>query len=109
MEWLKKQGMKVKVALGVVASVFSFILLIFFKSKLNAKSKLNYELDRVKRETEMANFEEDYDIKQKKLSKLKQQEKDIRKKIKEVEEREYKGEEVSTQEIDDFFEKRGLM
>jgi len=109
MEWFKKLNAKVKIALGVIASVFGFILMVFVRQKLNARSKLQFELEKVKRETEMIHLEEDFEEKERKLSSLRQKEKDLRKKIKEVEEREYKGEEVSTEEIDEFFKKRGLM
>lgn len=109
MEWFKKLSVKFKVALGVIASVLGFILVVLVRGKLSAKSKLKYELDKVRRETEMINLDEDFEEKERKLSSLRQKEKDLRKKIKEVEEREYKGEEVSVEEIDDFFRRRGLM
>jgi hypothetical protein len=109
MKWFKKLSARAKVVLGVITSIFGFIFFVFVRGKLNAKSKLKHELDNVRRQTEMVNLEEDFEERERKLSSLRQKEKDLRKKIKEVEEREYKGEEVSVEEIDDFFKRRGLM
>lgn len=109
MEWFKKLSAKVKVALGAIATIFGFILVVFVRQKINARGKLKFELEKVQRETEMLYLEEDYEEKERKLSSLRKKEADLRQKIKEVEEREYKGEEVSPEEIDSFFRERGYM
>lgn len=109
MEFFKKIGLKFKVFFGILISAIGFISILFIGGKLNARSKLNYELDKVRREINMENLEKDYADKADKISILKAKEKDIRGKIKEVEDREFNGEEVSVDEIDEFFKKRGLM
>jgi len=109
MEFFEKLSAKAKVVLGVIGSIIGFILLVVLGRKISAKSKLNHELEKVQREADMLGLEKDFEEKEEKLSSLRDKEIVLRDKIKEVEEREYKGEEVSVEEIDDFFKKRGLL
>jgi len=109
MELLKKMSLKIKLAIGAIASVISFFLFFFIKSKMRTKDKMDYELSRTKSELEIVHLEEDSEEKLAKVAELENKESVIREKIKFLEEKEAEeGPDVSMEELDAFFDKRGL-
>jgi hypothetical protein len=109
MNLFKSISLKLKVMAGVLFSIFAFLSFVLIRGKLSAKSKLQYEIDRTKRDIEAIHLEKDYERSKWELRALEKKEELLREKLKEVEGREYSGEDVSTNEIDDFFKTRGLM
>lgn len=109
MEWFKKLGTQVKIALGAIAAFFGFILFFFVRQQIRAKQKMEYELSRVESELKIAELEEDSKEKVEKIEALKKEEVLIREKIKYIEEKEVEeGREVSLEELDAWFEGRGF-
>lgn len=109
MKFLKKISNKAKIILSVVMSIITFIFFLLFKNKLNAKNKLNYELEKVKIQTNLTNLKDIENKKEAEISLLKNKEIEIRNKIEELDNRKLIGEEVSVEEIDEFFRSRGLL
>jgi hypothetical protein len=108
MNFLKKIGLKVKVALAAIVGVLGVIFYFVIRGKMRAKDQLSYELSRIKNEIEIAHLEKDTEENLKKIDELKKAENKIRKKIKLVEERETEVGDASLEELDDFFKNRGL-
>ena len=109
MEFLKKISLKVKVIFGVILGALGFVLFFFIREKMRAKDKLEYELSRVESELQIAHAEEDSEEKMKNVKELKGKETLIREKIKFLKEKEFEeGREVSLEELDAFFDNRGL-
>ena len=104
-----KMSIKVKVVLGAIAGILSFLLFFFVRNQIRARDKMKYELSRVESELKVAHLEEDSADKIKKIEQLKSEEALIREKIEFLEEKEAEeGREVSIEELDAFFSNRGL-
>jgi len=108
MELLKKISIKFQIILVIIAGVIGAMLFFYLKSNLKIKKQLEYQLDIVKKETQLAELEKDEEVKETKIKELKTQEKDLKKKIKILEEKEVKGEELSPEELEKFFDDRGF-
>ena len=109
MNLLKKIGLKIKViAIGIV-SIISFILFFVVRGKLRKNSDLDYELEKVKKEMELTRLEDETSENLSKMKELKKKELLIRDKIKFIEERKAQsGEDVSEEELENFFKNRGV-
>ena len=103
----KKIGEKVAVVLGVIMSIAGFIF-YFFQRKPSVKNLLEEQLGRVTSEIEIANIEVEKDKNIDKIKILQDKEAEIRGKIKEIENGEISEEDVSIEELDSFFDKRGF-
>lgn len=108
MEFLKSLSLKVKLFFATLASVLGTVLFFFVKSKIGAKEKMEFELEKVKKEIEIASLEEKEEEHVQNLNELKEKEVKIREKIKYIEEQEEVGHTVSLEELDKFFDDRGL-
>lgn len=109
MEFLKKIGTKFKVVLATIASILGFVLFFFVRQKIRAKDKMKHELSRVESELKITHLENDSEQKKEKIISLRRQEMSIREKIKFLEEVEVKeNREISIEELDSFFDKRGF-
>lgn len=106
MEFIKKISLKFKIVLVIITSVIGAMLFFYLRNNLKAKKYLEYRLDVVKKETELAELEKDEKVKKEKIKDLKQEEKEIIKNIEILEKKENKGEEISPDELEDFFKKR---
>jgi cell division protein FtsB len=84
------------------------ILFLFVRGKMRARDQLEYELQRVRYEMELAHLEEKTEASDQKIKELERQEETIKEKIRLVEEREIQGEELSVDELEDFFADRGF-
>ena len=108
MKWFKKINIKIKFALFIIGSILTAILFFYLKTNLKFKKQMEYELAKVKKETELTYLKEDSKEKEEELKLLQEEEKLILEKIKYIEGKEVKGEEVSVEELEDFFAKRGF-
>ena len=108
MEFLKKIGLKIQLAFGAIVGIIGIVLFFFIKEKIKAKDHLEFELEKVKTEMEIARLDEKSEESIKKIEELTKEESKIRDKIRFIEEKEIKGEEVSIEELDKFFDKRGF-
>jgi hypothetical protein len=109
MEFLKKISTKVKVIFGAIIGILGFFLLLVVRDKILAKEKMAYELSRVESELKITHLEENSVKKIKRLTNLRKEEALIREKILFLEEKEAtEGREVSIEELDAFFNSRGL-
>jgi hypothetical protein len=108
MEFFKKIGIKVKVIFGAITGFLGVVLFFFVRSKIQARDKLEFELERVKSEMEIARLDEKSEESLKKIEELHAEEGKIKDKIRFVEEKEIKGEKVSIEELDRFFNERGF-
>lgn len=106
--FFKKLGFKLQLALGAALGIIGVILYFFISANLKAKKTLEYQLKKIKTEMEIAKLEEDSEESLKKIEELSREEEKIRKKIKVIEETEFEGKEVSVEELDDFFKNRDL-
>lgn len=108
MEFLKKIGLKVQIFLILLGGVLAAFLFLYLRGNFRLKKQMEYELSKVRKETELAELEKDAEIKKEKIAGLKEREVEIEEKIKIIEEREIKGEEISLEELEDFFAERGF-
>lgn len=108
MNYLKKIGIKVKLFILFLFSIISFLIYLSISGKMKAKDKVKHDLAVMEAEIKLAELEKDSVEKVKKIEKLKESEAVIKEKIKVLEEMEFSGKEVSLEELDNFFDKRGL-
>ncbi len=109
MNFLKNIGLKIKIAIGAVIAVLGIILFFFVRQKIRAKEQMEFQLSEVNSQIELAKLEQDALIKEEKLKTLKEQETLIREKIEYLEKVETtENREVSMEELDAFFDKRGF-
>ena len=109
MDFWKKISTKIKLIIAAIVSALGFVLFFFVREKIRAKDKMKYELAKVESELKIIHLESDSQEKKEKINKLKQEESLIREKIKYLENIEVKeNREVSIEELDAFFDKRGF-
>lgn len=108
MDFLKKLGLKLQLFLLLVGGVLAAFIFLQVRGNIRLKKQMEYELSRVKKETELAELEKDGEEKKAKIESLKEREAEIVEKIKFIEEKEVKGEEVTVDELESFFSERGF-
>jgi cell division protein FtsB len=108
MKWFKKISLQIKFAFVVIGGIVAAFLYFYIKGNLKFKSQLEYELSKIKKQSELALLEDDSKEKEEKINDLKKEEKLILEKIEYIEQKEIGGEEVSIEELEDFFAKRGF-
>jgi hypothetical protein len=107
-KFLKNIGFKIKLFFGAIVGFLGILLFFIIRGKIKAKEHLEFELERIKTEIEVTKLEEESEESLKKIETLAAEESKIREKIRFIEEREIKGEEVSLEELDKFFDDRGF-
>ncbi len=108
MTFFKKIWENIKWVAAGIAGIAGIVLFFFVRSKMRAKDHLEYELSRVRNEMEIAQLAEKTEESNRIIEELEKEETVLREKIRLVEEREIKGEEIPLEELDKFFEDRGL-
>lgn len=103
----EKISSKTKIFFGAIAGIFSFILFIVLGRKVNSKKILEIELEKVKKELEVEYLSEEISENKEKINTLENKKEDIKKRIREIEDTEIE-EEVTKEELDDFFDSRGF-
>ena len=100
-------SMRVKVITGALLGLFGIISYFIFKTKSNDKEILEFELKKVRQEIEIEIAQEEIDTNNDKLESLHVRAEEIVKEIKKIEEPDF-DREISKEELDDFFDKRGF-
>lgn len=108
MKWIKKLGLKFQLVLIMIVGVLGAFLFIYFRGNFRIRKQMEYRLNRVRKETQLAELEEDGKEKLQKIEELKKEEKALEEKIEFIKEKEFKGEEVSVEELENFFNDRGF-
>ena len=106
--WIKRLSLKTKLVLVGIISFVGFIFFTLIQSKMNLKSSYKYQLSKLKSEIELKRLEGESDEIEQELLKLEEQEREVTNRIKIIEERELKGEDISIEELDRFFDERGF-
>ncbi len=106
-DFFKKLGIKTKIIFGVLVGIASLLLYGFLKKKQDPKDFIEYKINKVKSEMELAQLEKDGQIKIEKIESLKKDESELRKKLSELEKLTPE-ERLSLEDLDEFFDKRGF-
>lgn len=106
-DFFKRLGLKVKLILGAIIGVFGFIAVFVLRKRINAREILELELKKVREEVEIEKAQEEIDRNDEKILTLESRIKEIKKEIKKLEEFEAR-EDVSEEELDEFFDERGF-
>ena len=104
---IKNLSAKIKLAIGAAIALFGMILFFKARGSNDIKKILEYELKKVRSEIEIEKAKESVSVNNDAIDKLEDKEKIIRDKIKEIESSDTP-EEVSLDELDDFFDSRGF-
>jgi len=105
--FIKNLSAKLKLAIGAIITLFGMILFFKSRSSNNIKKILEYELKKVRSEIEIEKAKESVSVNNDAIDKLEEKERVIRDKIKEIESSDTP-EEVTLDELDDFFDSRGF-
>ena len=103
----KSISLKTKFILGIIVSVFGFVAFQMFRQKMNDADILKLELEKVRAEIEIEMKQEKIVENNHKLDALQVRADEIVKEIAELEGPDPERE-VSDEELDDFFDKRGF-
>ena len=106
-DFFKRLGLKAKLIIGTIVGVFGFIAVFLLRKKINAREILELELKKVREEFEIEKAQEEIDRNDEKILTLEGRIQDIKEEIKRLEEFEAR-KDVSEEELDDFFDKRGF-
>ena len=108
MGFFKKLGIKFQIFLLLFGSIFAAFLFLYLRGNFRLKKQIQYELTKVKKEAELLALEKDSKEKEEQIQALKKQEENLLKKISLIEEKEIVGEEISLEELEEFFSQRGF-
>lgn len=100
-------SMRVKVVAGALLGLFGLISYFLFKTKRNDREILELELKKVREEIEIEIVQKDIDSNNERLETLRLRADEIVEEIKNIEKPDPERE-VSKEELDDFFDKRGF-
>jgi len=100
-------SLKTKFILGIIASVFGFIVVQMFRKRVNDADILELELEKVRAEIEIEMNQEKIVENNHKLEALQARADEIVREIAEIEKPDPE-KEVSDEELDEFFDKRGF-
>jgi uncharacterized membrane-anchored protein YhcB (DUF1043 family) len=108
MEWFKSLSNNVKILIAIV--IGTILAILFFKIKNNKiiKNNLQYELENLKKQMEVAQLEKEGKEKVKSIEDLKMKESELIEKIKYIENADMMGVEVTEAELESFFKSRGF-
>jgi hypothetical protein len=105
--FFKGIGLKIKLILGAIIGIFGFISIFLLRKKINARQILELELKKIRGEIEIEKAQEEIDRNDEKLLGLEGRIKEIKEEIKELEKVEAR-DNVSNEELDEFFDDRGF-
>ena len=98
---------KVKIIIAAIVGFFGLIAYFVFRKNINSKEILELELKRVREEIEIEKSQEEIDDNSKKIVDLEARAEEIKREIVKIEKPDL-DREVSKEEIDEFFDKRGF-
>tara|TARA_A100001011_G_scaffold222295_1_gene230242 strand:- start:488 stop:856 length:369 start_codon:yes stop_codon:yes gene_type:complete len=99
--------LKIKVILSAIIGIFGFISIFLFAKNINQRKILKLELKKVREKIEIEKAQEKIDENSEVISSLEKEEELILKQIEQLD-LESPREEVSKEELDEFFDKRGF-
>jgi F420-0:gamma-glutamyl ligase-like protein len=99
--------LKIKVILSAIIGIFGFISIFLFAKNINQRKILKLELKKVREKIEIEKAQEKIDKNSEVISSLEKEEELILKQIEQLD-RESPREDVSKEELDEFFDKRGF-
>jgi uncharacterized protein YdeI (YjbR/CyaY-like superfamily) len=105
--FFKSISLKVKLIVGFIFGLFSFVLLFFVNKKINAKKILELELEKLESEIKIKLTDENIKENKEEILSLEKKAEKIKEEISAIESGE-KSELVSPEELDNFFDKRGF-
>jgi len=105
--FFKGIGLKVKLILGAVLGIFGFISIFLLRKNMNSKAILELELKKVREEVEIELAQEEIDRNDEKILTLEKRIEELKAEIKEAEKYEPR-ENVSEEDLDEFFDDRGF-
>jgi uncharacterized membrane protein len=100
-------GLKAKLIIGAIVGIFSFIFIKMLQTRMNDREILELELEKVRAEIEIEMNQEKIVENNHKLEELQTRAEEIVKEIEEIDKPDSERE-VSKEELDDFFDKRGF-
>jgi hypothetical protein len=106
-DFFKKVSLKTKIFFSIIFSVIIFFLAVILRMKMSHKKMLEYELSKVRHNIELERLKKEEDVNLEKIKVLEEEENNILKKIKEIEKAEL-SKDVTSDELDDFFDSRGF-
>ena len=105
--FFEKISLKVKLIIGFLFGLISFITVFTVSKKINARKILELELKKLETEIEIKNTEEDIDKNKEEINSLEKRAQKIKKEIELINKGE-KEEYVSRDQLDAFFDERGF-
>lgn len=99
--------MKVKVVIGAVLSILGLVSVFLFAKNMNQRKILELELKKVRKKIEIEKTQEEIDKNSEIIASLEDKEAMILEQLKELEDTSPR-EEVSKEELDEFFDERGF-
>lgn len=106
--FFKKIKIEVKLIIAAILGIIGFIIIVISRGKIDLKNSLKYELAKVKHDINVKNLEDKSSENMEELKELKEKEKNILAKIEYIKKSEKSNHEVTNEELDDFFDKRGF-
>lgn len=104
---IKEVSLKAKAILIGVGTAIGFVAFAIFKSRNDKRLSLEMELESTKRQIEIEKANVEIGINEERIAELEAQEEDIRRKIVGLD-KEKPSEDVTMEELDEFFDKRGF-
>ncbi len=105
--FFEKISLKVKLIIGFLLGLVSFITVFMVSKKINARKILELELGKLETEIEIKNTEEDISKNKEEIDSLEKRAKKIKEEIELIKKGE-KDEYVSKDQLDAFFDERGF-
>lgn len=100
-------SLKIKLFIAGVIGFFGIISYFLFKKNINSREILELELKKVKEEIEIEKNQEQIDVNQEKIVDLESRAEEIKREIIKIEKPDV-DREISREELDEFFDKRGF-
>jgi|TARA_R110001583_G_scaffold16234_18_gene66338 hypothetical protein len=100
-------GAKIKLIITGIAGLLGLFFFFFVKNKINEKEILKLELQKIRKELEIAKNQSEIDANNKLIEGLENREAEIRSEIKSILSKE-KGKDITLDELDEFFDSRGF-
>ena len=105
---LKTVSVKWKLIVAAAIGVVGFLSVVFLRGNTNTKQSYKYKLAKVTHDLEVKRLEEKSDKNLQELNTLDKKKEVIKEQIAHIESKQLKGEDVTTEELDAFFDKRGF-
>ena len=105
--FFKGIGLKIKLILGALLGIFGFISIFILSKRFNAREILELELKKVRDEIEIEKAQEEIDVNDEKILTLESRIEELKNEIEALDAIEPR-ENVSKEELDEFFDERGF-